>query len=96
MIRFDRTTCTAQYRYYSFFILTGFLPETSIQIAIADSIVDQIQDCILRVIKMWFTKDPDEKVLSHALRHFCSERCSINVSTLHVCDVTLLPCMCYV
>ncbi|XP_028401271.1 hematopoietic prostaglandin D synthase-like [Dendronephthya gigantea] len=39
----------------------GFLPETSLEIAIADSIVDQIQDCVLKVIKMWFTKDASEK-----------------------------------
>jgi hypothetical protein len=47
----------------SIFLLTGFLPETSLEIAIADGIVDQIQDCVLIVIRMWFTKNPNEKVL---------------------------------
>ena len=47
--------------FYDFFHV-GFLPDTNLEIAIADGIVDQIQDCILKVIKMWFTKDPDEKV----------------------------------
>ena len=39
----------------------GFLPETSLEIAVADGIVDQIQDCVLKVIRMWFTKDQIEK-----------------------------------
>ena len=36
------------------------MPETSLEIALADGIVDQIQDCVLKVIKMWFTKSPEK------------------------------------
>ncbi|XP_046853680.1 glutathione S-transferase P 1-like [Xenia sp. Carnegie-2017] len=38
----------------------GFVPESSLEIAIADSIVDQIQDCVLEAVKPCYIKDPKE------------------------------------
>ncbi|XP_046864114.1 hematopoietic prostaglandin D synthase-like isoform X2 [Xenia sp. Carnegie-2017] len=45
----------------------GFMPETSLEIALADGIVDQIQDCVLKVIKMWFTKSPEKEKVKQDL-----------------------------
>ena len=39
------------------------MPETSFQVAIADSIVDQIQDCFNVIVKIFFEKDAEKKVL---------------------------------
>ena len=44
------------------FITLGFVPSTSVQVAIADSIVDQIQDCIAKVIAAFREKDEKKKV----------------------------------
>ena len=48
--------------YLIIFITLGFVPSTSLQVAIADSIVDQIQDCISKLIPIWIEKDPTKKV----------------------------------
>ena len=39
----------------------GFLPDTSLKVAIADGIVDQIQDCLQKWLEVDFKQDEEDE-----------------------------------
>ena len=56
-------SCAIKYRFVLYLlIILGLTPEKNLQLAIADGIVDQIQDLFLEIAMTWIEKDAQKKV----------------------------------